>query len=93
MVAQKLTATGRRPLYAWQGRTSEIEFLLDHGVEIIPLEVKSGLSTKAKSLSVYQEKFAPSRALLLSGRNVWQSGTRLGLPLYAAGMLDRICRV
>ena len=88
VVAQELTATGRRPLYAWQGRTSEIEFLLEHGAELIPLEVKSGLSTKAKSLRVYQEKFAPSRALLLSGRNAWQSGVRLGLPLYAAGMLD-----
>jgi predicted AAA+ superfamily ATPase len=89
-VAQELTAAGHRPLYAWQGRTSEIEFLLAHGSETIPLEVKSGLSTKAKSLGVYQEKFAPSRALLLSGKNVWQSGVRLGLPLYAAGMLGKI---
>ncbi|MFA4944077.1 MAG: hypothetical protein WC789_05180 [Lentisphaeria bacterium] len=39
---------------------------------------------------MYQEKFAPSRALLLGGKNAWRSGARLGLPLYAAGMLDRI---
>ncbi|MFA6294131.1 MAG: AAA family ATPase [Victivallales bacterium] len=93
VVAQELTAAGYRPLYAWQGRTSEIEFLLVHGSETIPLEVKSGLSTKAKSLGVYQEKFAPSRALLLSGKNVWQSGARLGLPLYAAGMLEKVLGV
>lgn len=91
-VAQELVAAGHRLLYAWQGRTSEIEFLLDDGVEIIPLEVKSGLSTKAKSLTIYQEKFAPSRALLLSGKNAWQSGPRLGLPLYAAGLVDAVFR-
>ena len=92
VVAQELVAAGHRPLYAWQGRTSEIEFLLDDGAEVVPLEVKSGLSTKAKSLKVYQEKFAPARALLLSGRNAWYSGTRLGLPLYAAGMVDKVLR-
>jgi uncharacterized protein len=92
VVAQELAAAGRRPLYSWQGRTSEIEFLLEQGAEIIPLEIKSGLSTKAKSLTVYQEKHAPTRALLLGGRNVWQSGARLGLPLYAAGQLSRILR-
>jgi predicted AAA+ superfamily ATPase len=53
-------------------------------------ELKSGTSTKAKSLTVYQQKYAPSRALLLGGRSVWRSGNRFGWPLYAAGMIGRV---
>jgi len=55
-LAQELLATGCRPLYCWQSRTAKVEFLLEQGASIIPLEVKSGMVAKAKSLTVYQDK-------------------------------------
>ena len=37
--------------------TSEIEFLLDVDGEVVPIEVKAGINTKAKSLKVFREKY------------------------------------
>lgn len=86
-VAQELKAAGQRDLYSWQSRTSEVEFLLPIGSEIVPVEVKSGMLTHAKSLGVYQGKYAPQQAVVLSGKNGWQADNRLGAPVYAAGLL------
>lgn len=90
VVAQELVAAGCRPLHSWNGRTAEIEFLLEQGGVITPIEVKSGTITKARSLTVYQQKYSPTQALILSGRNVWSSDLRRGLPIYAAGRVPVI---
>jgi len=86
-VAQELIAADTRNLYSWQNRTSEVEFLLPVGAEIYPVEVKSGTVTRAKSLGVYQAKYAPRQAVVLSGKNVWQTESRWGWPVYAAGFI------
>jgi predicted AAA+ superfamily ATPase len=46
------------PLYTWVHNTSEIEFLIqnDRG-NVFPIEVKSRLNSKAKSLKVFLEKY------------------------------------
>lgn len=88
-VAQELRAAGLDRLFCWQGRTSEIEFLLEAGQEIIPWEVKSGRVTHSKSLTVYEGRFAPEKAVVLSARNKPGGGNRLQAPVYAAGMLAR----
>ncbi|MCK5519679.1 MAG: ATP-binding protein, partial [Candidatus Marinimicrobia bacterium] len=41
-IAQELKASGYKKLFCWEGRTSEIEFLLEIGEQVIPIEVKSG---------------------------------------------------
>jgi predicted AAA+ superfamily ATPase len=89
-VAQELVVDGFHPLHSWQGRTSEVEFLLESGGTITPVEVKSGRVTNAKSLTVYQQKFSPTQAIVLSGKNVWRSASRTGVPVYAAGRLRTI---
>jgi predicted AAA+ superfamily ATPase len=88
-VAQELRAAGLDRLFCWQGRTSEIEFLLAAGTEIIPWEVKSGRVTHSKSLTVYEQRHAPKTAVVLSARNNPGKGPRLQAPLYAAGTLAR----
>ena len=45
-------------LYSWMERTSEIEFLLDVHGQILPIEVKSGWVTKAKSLIKFIDKYS-----------------------------------
>jgi hypothetical protein len=88
-VAQQLRSAGIAELYSWEGRSSEIEFLI-YGIEgIIPVEVKSGSNTRSKSLQVYREKYLPAKSIILSGKNV--SNVNLSepihLPLYLAGKL------
>ena len=87
--AQELRAAGIRDLYCWQGRTSEVEFLIEGTDGIFPIEIKSGRVTHAKSLSVYIERHHPPQAYVLSARNTAQRNGRLGLPLYMVGRLAR----
>lgn len=86
-VAQELRAGGIRTLYCWQGRTAEVEFLLERGGEIKPLEVKSGRVTQSKSLNVYTDRYQPSLAYVLSANNITRRNIRHYLPLYLAGRL------
>ena len=71
-------------IYSWAQRDAEIEFLhRDSGGNIIPLEVKSGTRTRARSLKSYITRYQPSHAVKFA--NV-HSATRDGVvstwPLY-----------
>ncbi|GAB6269788.1 MAG: ATP-binding protein [Smithella sp.] len=86
-VAQELRAAGDRALYCWQGRMSEVEFLLEREGEIVPVEVKSGWVTQSKSLKVYADRYRPSQMYILSAKNVSHSNSLHYLPLYLAAHL------
>jgi len=88
-VAQQIRAAGVTELYCWEGRTSEVEFLIYGNSGIIPVEVKSGSNTRSKSLNVYREKYKPLQSIILSGKNVANLDLTepVHLPLYLAGKL------
>lgn len=67
-VQQEFAAQGVDPTYSWQDARAEIEFILSdsHG-NIIPIEVKSGKRTKAKSLQSYIQKCSPVKTIKLTG--------------------------
>jgi predicted AAA+ superfamily ATPase len=89
-VAQELRAAGVRNLFCWKGRTSEVEFLLETSSGIIPLEVKSGWVTQSKSMNVFVERYQPRQNIILSAKNVNSCGSRLYVPIYAAGRLANL---
>lgn len=67
-VQQELTAIGVDPSYSWNDARAEIEFILStNDGDIVPVEVKSGKRTRAKSLASYIEKCAPSKTFKLTG--------------------------
>ncbi len=86
-VAQELRASGIRNLYCWQGRTAEVEFLLENEAGIVPVEVKSGRVTQSKSLKVYSDRYQPKLAYVLSANNITRQKIRHYLPLYLASRL------
>ncbi len=90
-VMQELVSYGFENLYAWHGRESEIEFLLQYKGEIIPLEVKSGDNLRAKSFTIYKRKYKPKIAIKLSSKKpaIHKDGT-INLPLYFAGKIKDI---
>ncbi|MDR1517590.1 MAG: DUF4143 domain-containing protein [Dysgonamonadaceae bacterium] len=48
-------------LHYWtSGKTAEVDFVMQHGSHIIPIEVKSGENVKAKSLKTYRETYNPA---------------------------------
>lgn len=89
-VAQELRAAGILDLFCWEGRTSEVEFLLETPSGIIPLEVKSGRVTRSKSLDVFEKRYHPLQSIVLSARNVKTQGSRSYVPVYAASRLGRL---
>lgn len=73
-------------MFTWRGTTAEIEFLLPVGDQIIPIEVKAGVNTKAKSMQTYRDKYAPANAVLFSGQGANQlDHGLLHAPIYLAG--------
>jgi uncharacterized protein len=86
--AQELFHSSDRPVYAWNERTSEIEFIITEGRNIVPVEVKSGTRTKAKSLQQYILKYNPEKAYILSGSGSFSTDRNvIRSPLYYAGMI------
>lgn len=86
-VAQELLAAGAGELYSWTERNSEIEFLIYIDGPIVPVEVKAGHRTKAKSLRQFMIKYAPDRAVKLSAGRFSTNGRVVNVPLYLAGKL------
>lgn len=67
-VQQELAALGVDPSFSWSDARAEIEFILADGTgNVIPLEVKSGKRTKARSLQSYIEKCNPIKTIKLTG--------------------------
>jgi len=88
-VAQEFTAAGVTKLYSWRERNSEIEFLRVLDDAIVPVEVKSGKRTQAKSLRQYMLKYAPLRAIKLSAQPLKRIKGQVlqNYPLYMAAKI------
>lgn len=87
-VLQSLVKQFGEQQYYWiSGNTAEVEFILQHKNDIIPIEVKASVNVKAKSLSLYRKTYTPRLSVRFSLRNIHQDGDLLNLPLY---MVDRL---
>jgi len=76
--------------YTNDRNSCEINFVVDTGESIVPVEVKAELNLKAKSLKVYQEKYAPEIAVRTSMADYKKEERLVNLPLYA---IDQIARL
>ncbi len=61
----------------------EVDFIVDTGEQIVPVEVKAEVNLKAKSLKTYQEKFSPSISVRTSMADYKKEEWLVNLPLYA----------
>lgn len=88
-VAQAFCYADIQPLYCWEGRTSEVEFVRQLHGKLIPHEVKSGYVTQSKSLKVFQEKYHPDYRVMLSAKKMVIDSEHLihHYPLYLASYL------
>lgn len=69
--------------YTNDRNTCEVDFIVDNGDNIIPLEVKSEINLKAKSLKTYREKFTPEISIRSSMADYSEEVGLINLPLYA----------
>ena len=86
-VAEELLGHGMDALFSWQEKTAEVEFLAEVNGAVIPLEVKSGSVTKAKSLRVFSEKYKPPYQVVFSAHSldIKENHPIHYYPLYLAG--------
>ena len=78
----------------WKSKSgAEVDFLTDEGGSLHPIEVKAADNTKAKSLTVFCEKYLPAEAFKTSLKNsgiVQKQTTQIrSLPLYALFLLKK----
>lgn len=68
-------------------KNGEIDFLLQNGCEIVPVEVKGGEDKSAPSFKRYIAEYHPNAAIRLSMRGYRKDGEITNLPLYLAGKI------
>ena len=61
----------------------EIDFIVDTGEKVIPVEVKAETNLRAKSLKMYREKFSPEISVRTSMADYKEEDRLVNLPLYA----------
>ena len=85
VLQQLLGQFGIDPRFFTDGR-NEIDFLLQHETDIIPVEVKSGESIRAASFASYIKNRQPQTAVRFSRRGYTKDGSITNIPLYLAAM-------
>lgn len=88
IVAASLIKSLNQPLVYWVSEgIAKVDFLTQFQEKIIPIEVKSGTQTKAKSLATYQKKYNPELRVRISKLNIDQTDDLLNIPLYYSGTI------
>jgi len=90
-VVAEMKSTSTSEIYSWAERNSEIEIMIESKGDIIPIEVKSSLRIKAKSLQQFILKYSPKNAYVLSEK-MFSSKEQIkkNIPLYYAAKIREI---
>lgn len=69
--------------YTNERGSCEIDFVIDNGEQVIPVEVKAEINLKAKSLKTYHDKYNPEISIRTSMVDYKEEEWLINLPLYA----------
>jgi len=91
-VLQQLKTLKDVDAYYWTNDrgNAEIDFLIDNGSMVIPLEVKAEVNLQAKSLKAYRDKYSPKISVRTSMTDYKKEDWLVNLPLYAIGTIRQI---
>lgn len=73
------------PKYYAPTSAKEIDFVLQDGMDIIPVEVKAGESVNAESFKNYLKQYKPAKAIRYSKLNYEKNDSFTNIPLYMVG--------
>jgi len=83
-VLQELKTLARLPVCYWgreEGK-SEVDFVVQWQNEVVPIEVKSGIHTRSKSLEIYRELYNPAHAVRTTLKNFGITDGLYSIPLF-----------
>ena len=84
-VLQSLVTQGVNCSRYWSsGNKAEVEFLVQHGSRVIPVEVKSGTSVTGRSLVEYNKRYSPELRIRFSMLNLKKDDNLVNIPLFMA---------
>ena len=91
-VLASLLAQGFYAPHYWTltGNKAEVDFLVQNGMEILPIEVKAEGNISGQSLKVYQDKYSPTLRLRFSMKNMKVNGNIINIPLFMCDWLRDI---
>jgi hypothetical protein len=89
-VFQQLISTNSFEPYYWSADkgTAEVDFIVQMGGKVLPIEVKAAENLKAKSLKNYYERFNPEKSVRMSMSDYRDEGWLINLPLYMVNFLE-----
>ncbi|OGT48434.1 MAG: hypothetical protein A3E82_03815 [Gammaproteobacteria bacterium RIFCSPHIGHO2_12_FULL_38_11] len=89
-VAQMLSIKNQE-LYYWSSEgKAELDFIIQNDDNIYPVEVKSGESSRKKSLLVYADKYKPVISIRCSPMNLKRDRGILNVPFYLFEQWDKM---
>ena len=84
-VLQSLVTQGVNCSRYWSsGNKAEVEFIVQHGSRVIPVEVKSGTSVTGRSLVEYNKRYSPELRIRFSMLNLKKDDNLVNIPLFLA---------
>ena len=87
-VGQALAANGIALRYWKNDNTQEVEFILQDGMNVIPVEVKKGKKVDAISLNNFKKTYNCPFAYRISGKNFGFANGIKAVPLYAVFCIE-----
>lgn len=89
-IAQELTAHGYKNYYFNNKKHGEVDFLIEHNNDLLPIEVKSGKDyQKHSALSYFVSTRQFSSAIVLSNYNVSKKDKIMYLPIYMIMFIEK----
>ena len=76
-----------------QGNKAEVDFLIQKGLEIIPIEVKAEDNVNGKSFAEYNKKYEPRIRLRFSMLNIKRNGNLVNFPIFLCDWLSDVISV
>jgi predicted AAA+ superfamily ATPase len=66
-----------------------VDFVLQTGTRVLPIEAKASVNVKAKSLAVFAKKYVIEKSIRISAKNFGFENGIKSLPLYAVFCLEK----
>lgn len=90
VLCELIKSADKEPYYWNSGNSAEVDFVIQCGKEIVPIEVKSEKNVKAKSLAEYRKKYQPAISVKTSMRIETTGKEVLNIPLYLISSIKQI---
>lgn len=89
VVLSSLLAQGYDLPHYWtlRGNKAEVDFLIQDGLRILPVEVKSDDRISGKSFAEYDKKYQPELRIRFSMKNLKRDGNLVNIPLCLANWI------